>query len=350
MDFGFDFISEYFTSESFLRGAYFLTFILVLLVMFEIVLRGFLKRLEVIAKQTETDLDDFVVNILQHLRWPVFIVLVLISGYAFMDFGAVVKKGVSYAIFIFIIYGIIRVAELFIDYLSRKFIEKKFKGANVPQMGIVVLIMKITVWSLGILMVLSNLGYNVNSLIAGLGIGGIAVALAIQNILGDLFSSVSIYMDKPFKVGDLIFVNDQYGKVKKIGIKTTRITTLQGEELVIPNQKLVSTAIQNYGKLKRRRVTFKLALAYDTPLAKIKKLPPKIKKIIDDIDGITADRVSFKTFGETSLDFEVVYYVESNDYSVCMERQQDVNFQVIEALEKMGIQRHVPEHSVRLKK
>ena len=203
---------------------------------------------------------------------------------------------------------------------------------------------------IAVMLILSNLGYNISSLIAGFGIGGVAIALAVQNILGDLFSSLSIYFDKPFKIGDLIQVGSLTGKVRKIGLKTTRVTSLQGEEIIIPNAVLTGQNIQNFGKLKERRNKFSLGLTYETTTAKLKKIPNIIKKIIEDTTNTRFDRAHFSNFGDFSLNFEVVYYVLSQDYAEFMDSQQNINLKIKEAFEKEGIDMAFPTSTVYVNK
>lgn len=210
------------------------------------------------------------------------------------------------------------------------------------------LLIRITLWSVGMLLVLSNLGINVTSLVAGLGIGGIAIALALQNILGDLFSSFSLYFDKPFQLGDFIIVGDHMGTVKNIGLKTTRIQALQGEEIVIPNMELTSTRVRNFKKMLRRRIEFRFGVTYSTTPEQLRKIPKIVKESIDSLELCTLDRAHFKSFGDSSLDFEVVYFVESGDYNLYMDRQQSINLGIMERCAKEGIEFAFPTRTVHL--
>ena len=199
-------------------------------------------------------------------------------------------------------------------------------------------------------MVLSNLGYNVTTLVAGLGIGGLAIAFALQKVLEDIFSSVSIYFDKPFEIGDFIIVGEQMGVVKKIGIKSTRIQALQGEEIVISNRELTSVRIQNFKRMEKRRVAFSFGVLYSTSNAKLKKAIEMVKKIVEKAEHADLDRVHFKAFGSSSLDFEVVYYLKSRDYNVYMDTQQEINFAIKEAFEKEKIEFAYPTQTIHLAK
>jgi small-conductance mechanosensitive channel len=204
----------------------------------------------------------------------------------------------------------------------------------------------IIIWTLALLLILSNLGVDITSLVASLGIGSLAVALAVQNVLKDLFSSFSIYFDKPFLVGDNITIGDKQGVVKKIGLKSTRIETLQGEELIISNNELTTSQVQNFKKMNRRRVLMKLGLVYGTSLEDLKKINDYVKNIIQNVEGVEFGRSHFKEFGDFSLNFEIVYFVLSGDYSVYMDCQQKINFSILEILEKEGIKIAFPTQTV----
>jgi len=195
-------------------------------------------------------------------------------------------------------------------------------------------------------MIMATLGYNVSSIVAGLGVGGIAIALALQNILSDLFSSFSIYFDKPFAVGDYIITGDQEGEVEKIGLKTTRIRSLRGEEIIVSNRELTNGIIQNFGTLKRRRVLDNLTLTYETSNKKLNKLPEALQKIIDNVQDASFDRIHFKSFGSSALEFELVYYIESNDYLDFVRIQHEVNMDMKTWFEKQKINFAYPTQTV----
>ncbi len=200
----------------------------------------------------------------------------------------------------------------------------------------------IIVWSIGLLMILSNLGVNVTTLVASLGIGGIAIAFAIQHILGDVFSSFSIFFDKPFAEGDYIIVGDNEGEIKQIGLKTTRITALGGEEIVMSNKELTESCIHNYGELKRRRISFMTTIAFDTPLKKLKLVDDILEKAITASEICEFDRVWFKKINTSSYDFETVYYVNSDKYLDYAKAQEAINWIIIQEFEKEKIKFALP--------
>jgi len=183
-----------------------------------------------------------------------------------------------------------------------------------------------------------------------LGIGGLAIAFALQNILEDMFSSFSIYFDRPFQIDDFIVIGDDMGIVKKIGIKSTRIQTLQGEELIISNKELTGKRIRNFKKMEKRRIVFKFGVVYETSTEKLKKIPGIIKDIMDRAELAEIDRVHFKEFGDFSLNFEVIYYIKSREYIDYMNTQQEMNFAIKERFEQEGIEMAYPTQTLYVNK
>jgi small-conductance mechanosensitive channel len=197
---------------------------------------------------------------------------------------------------------------------------------------------------------MDNLGFEISAVIAGLGIGGIAVALAAQAVLGDLFSYFSILFDKPFELGDFVIVDGHMGTIEHIGIKTTRIRSLGGEQLIFSNTDLTGSRLRNYKRMEQRRIVFKLGVTYQTPIEKLKGIPSVIKNIITNIEETRFDRAHFSGFGDFSLDFEVVYHVLTGDYNRYMDTQQDINLQIAEEFERQGIEFAYPTQTLFLEK
>jgi len=213
-------------------------------------------------------------------------------------------------------------------------------------MSAIKFIARVVVWSLVGLLVLSALHINVTALITGLGIGGIAVALAAQNILGDLFASLSILLDRPFAVGHFIVVGDFSGTVEKVGIKSTRIRSISGEEIVLSNTNLLNARIHNYRYLVERRIVFSLGVTYDTPAEKLEAIPGIVKTIVEGAGKTRFGRAHFKSFGDSALDFEVVYYVLDPDYDVYMDIQQRINLAVFKRFGELGIEFAFPSRTL----
>jgi len=207
-------------------------------------------------------------------------------------------------------------------------------------------IMRVGIWALVLLLALDNLGVNITALVAGLGVGGIAIALAAQNILSDLFASLSIVLDKPFVVGDFIIIDDYLGSVERVGIKTTRVRSLSGEQLIFSNNDLLSGRIRNYGRMYERRVVFSLGVTYQTPVEHLRQIPEIIRDAIQLQDSTRFDRAHFQKHGDFALVFEAVYYVLSPEYNVYMDTQQAVNLLIHERFAQEGIEFAYPTQTV----
>ncbi|MDM3885755.1 mechanosensitive ion channel family protein [Pseudomonas sp. BCRC 81390] len=207
---------------------------------------------------------------------------------------------------------------------------------------------RVLLWSVVLLAMLSNLGVNITAFVASLGVGGIAVALAVQNILGDLFASLSIAVDKPFEVGDFIVIGPLAGTVEHVGLKTTRIRSLGGEQIVMANASMISSTIQNYKRLQERRIVFEFGLSYDTPTEAVKKAPAIVEEAIKAQDQVRFDRAHLRGFGKEALEFECVYIVEDPGYNLYMDIQQAINFRLLERFSKIGAQFAVPVRAIKV--
>ncbi|HEC20996.1 MAG TPA: mechanosensitive ion channel family protein [Candidatus Peregrinibacteria bacterium] len=306
-----------------------------------------LSKLEIIAQKTKTDIDDMLVSAVMKIRWPLYFSLALYVSTNILALHGLVQKVVWYLLIILLTFEGIRFLQSIVEYGAEKAVSNKKDKATVE---IISSIIRILLWAIAVILILANLGYNVSSLIAGLGIGGIAIALAIQNILKDIFTAFSIYLDKPFQIGDFIAVGDISGTVKKIGLKSTRIESLSGEEIIISNNTLTSSKIHNYKKMKKRRIAFTLGLAYETKTTSLKQIPKIAKEIFAKIKLTELSRIHFKEFGDFSLNFEVVYFVDSNEYDKYMDIQQKVNLAFKSAFEKKGIEFAYPTQTVFVRK
>jgi small-conductance mechanosensitive channel len=208
--------------------------------------------------------------------------------------------------------------------------------------------LNVLIWAIVLLLLLENLGVDISALVAGLGISGIAVALALQSILGDLFASLTILLDKPFVVDDYLAVDDLSGTVESIGLNTTRLTSLTGEQLVFSNKDLLQSRIRNYGRMEERRVLFRIGVVYGTSPGTLQKIPDMIQTVIEDQDQTRFDRSHFKEFGDSALTFETVYHMTVPDYQAYMDVQQRVNLAVLRSFESEGIEFAFPTQHVYL--
>lgn len=316
-------------------------------------------RLHKISKKTDTEVDDLIIEGIRAVRWPFYVLLPFYVASQFVNISPLAEKIIYYGVLIVVVYYVVRSLEGAIDWGIGKIMkeEKKETGESeqeVEESGGIVKLMatlaKVALWAVAIALLLANMGYDITSLVAGLGIGGIAIALAVQSVLGDLFSSLSIYLDKPFQPGDFINVGTNYGTVKHVGIKTTRVELLQGEELVVSNSQLTSSEIRNFGVMEYRRVVFTVGVVYNTPVEKLKKIPEMIKDIIESQEKTEVERVHFKDFGDYSLVFEAVYYAQTIDYIEYMDIQQQINLDIAAKFQKEKIEMAYPTQTIYLNK
>jgi small-conductance mechanosensitive channel len=364
-----DFITGFWNNAiDFLIGQNTLQDYLIFFGLFVAIFLGFLfidkigmKILKKAAKRTKTSWDDYAIGFLSNISWLFYAYVSLFLSAQILTLDDIVEQVLIFLLIAFIGYYIGRGISGIVDILIEKKVnEKKEKNniENISMIYILGLFAKIGIWFLILLMILTNIGVEVTPLIAGLGVGGIAVAFALQSILGDLFSAFVIYFDKPFKEGDFIIVGGDMGVVKKIGIKTTRIAALQGQELVVSNSELTSSRINNYKKMKKRRVVFSFGVTYNTPVRKLKKIKGMVEKILSDSNknfkkkpnSIELDRVHFSKFGDSSLDYEVVYYVPSGDYNEFMDIQEFINLSLVEVFEKEKIEFAFPTRTIYMEK
>lgn len=210
--------------------------------------------------------------------------------------------------------------------------------AAAGSLGIIAIVVRSVIWAVVVLLTLDNLGINITTLVAGLGIGGIAIALAVQNVLGDLLASLSITLDKPFVLGDSLAVGDFRGKVEHIGIKTTRLRSVDGEQIIMPNADLLKSRVRNYGRMEERRVVFSIGMTYETPRAKLEKIPAMVRAIVESQPKVRLERCHLARLGDYSIDCDVVYFVLSKEYNVYMDTQQRIILSLIEAFEREKIE------------
>lgn len=321
-------------------------FILLFLV-FKFILFVIISRVKSFAKKTKTNKDDLLADILSVPGWNFFILFSAYISLHTLTISSVFSKWLNYFFYSIILYYLVKIIFVCVDYVRVNNLEKKDSSGF---LDLWIKILKGLIWVIAVLVLLANMGVDITSVVATLGIGGIAIALALQNVLSDIFASLSIHFDKPFKVGHFIIVGKDMGVVKKIGIKSTRIESLWGEEIVISNQELTSTRINNYKFMEKRRVHFKFGVTYNTGIKKLKKINSIVTEIIDGVKDATLDRTNFKEFGDSSLNYEVAYYVASGNYNEYMNIQEDINMQLVELFTKEKISFAFPTRTVYIEK
>lgn len=324
---------------------------------FSLIALGILKRflatrLSTLASRTTTNVDDLIVGLLQGTRG--FFTLAMALYFASLalslpeTLGTVL--GLVAPMIVLLQVGFWGSATIR-HYIKRQVdhrLEKEDAG-SATALHALGFIGQLVLWTVLLLLALDNAGVEISTLVASLGIGGIAVALALQNILGDLFAALSIVIDKPVAIGDFIIVGDYLGTVERIGLKSTRLRSLTGEELIFSNSDLLNSRIRNYKTLNRRRIVFNLGITYDTPHAKLAAVPQMIREVIDAQDRATFDRAHFKQYGDFSLNFEAVYYVEDADYNLYMDIQQAINLGLYQKFEQEEIEFAIPTQNILVK-
>lgn len=306
-----------------------------------------LNRLRKWAARTETELDDLAVNGIEKFILPILNLALIYVSITTLTLSDKASKILGAAVAAVLTFFAIRVVTSTLGILLKSYVSKQENGdIKLKQLRGITAVINILVWVLGLVILFDNLGYNVTAIITGLGIGGIAVALAAQNILGDLFNYFVIFFDRPFEIGDFIVVDDKKGTVEYIGLKSTRLKSLTGEQLVLSNSNLTSSRVHNFKRMEERRVVFSLGVVYETPLEKVKEISPLLKRIIEEQPKTRFDRAHFAAFGSYSLNFEVVYFVNSADYNEYMDIQQAVNYRIFEEFEKRGIAFAYPTQTV----
>ena len=307
-----------------------------------------------LAEKTKTKLDD---EIIKNVKRPIYILVIFFGIYFFIHNLSVLDQYIDKNLVnnVFLLIEILLVAYIFTrvtNVLFAWYAEKQEKRKKTSQHILFVFrgIFNAIVYLIAFFIFMAIAGID----LTGLAIGGAATAIvigfALQHVLSDFFSAFSIYFDRPFEIGDFIIVGDYAGTVEKIGMKSTRVKLLQGEELVLSNRELTTASIRNFKKLKKRRNVFRIGVTYDTPSKKLKKIPEMIRKIIDSTELAEPDRIHFREYGDFSLNFEIVYYMKIGDYVKYMDTQQEINFKIKEAFEKEGIEMAFPTQTIILNK
>jgi len=302
-------------------------------------------KLQELSERTKNELDDVVIGAISLIGWPFYSALALYVALSFLNLPPIVHTLAYFLVWATFLFYAVKMVDLLLDYLLKRVAHL---DASVRQM--VRTVGKAVIVTIIILVVLSNLGFDISALLAGLGVGGIAIAFASQRIVEDIFSYFTIHLDKPFKVGDFIVVSNEHkGTVERIGLKSTRIRSIEGEELVIANKDLVNSRIKNYGRVKKRRALLTLGVVYETPLEKLKKIPRIIEKVVKGHELAEFERCHLRNFGPSSLDYELALYVNTRDFKEFLDVLQAINWDIIKAFKKEGIEFAYPTQLVYVK-
>jgi len=306
-------------------------------------------QLKKLSARTATHFDDFMVVQIEKNGLPIAYILVLYAGINTLHLTEKAAIAVHHIMTVIVTFFVLRVLTAIIDYSLKAYLRRKnYPEERMKETRGMMIIVNLILWSIGIVFLLGNLGYNVTTLITGLGIGGVAIALASQTILGDLFCYFIIFFDRPFELGDFIIVGDKMGTVEHIGLKTTRLRSLGGEQLIFSNKDLTDSRIHNYKRMEQRRVLFRIGVIYETPMEKLKKIPALLRQAVEMQSDVRFDRAHFASYGDFALVFEIVYYVLSADYNKYMDIQQAINLQIYHLFEQEGIEFAYPHQVVEI--
>jgi small-conductance mechanosensitive channel len=292
------------------------------------------RRLRVLKTRLTDRINHLPDKVLADIRAWCILALALFAASRVLSLPSAANSAIRLVLIVAVSFQVLITSRIVVDFVITRMLDraKREDGRPDPSIASATQIIRfmtmIVLIAIIILLALSNMGVEITPLITGLGIGGIAVALAAQSVLGDLFGSLTILFDKPFLVGEFIIVGDKMGTIESIGVKTTRIRALSGELLIMTNSDLLGSRVQNYARMQQRRVVFTLGVIYETPLETLERIPGMLRDIVKAQDKVRLDRAHFKVFNTYSLDFEVVYYVLSPDYNLYMDIQQAINFEI----------------------
>lgn len=299
------------------------------------------------AKRSKTLLDDTIIKILNTiLKLPFYTFVSAYIVLLFLNVDEVAMKIIESILIIWVLIQVILIIQILIDFYIQEFVAEDEEESTEKAVSTISTLIKLAVWIIGVLLIISNLGFDITSLVAGLGIGGIAIAFALQNILSDLFSSFAIYFDKPFIVGDFVIVDDILGTIEKVGIKTTRIRSLDGEQIIVSNKELTSSEIRNYRRMTERRVVFNVGIVYETQAERLREIPGVIKKIIESQKHTRFYRSHLIEYEDSALVFETAYFITTGDYLIYRDTHQEILLTVKEQLEKLNIEFAYPTQFV----
>lgn len=291
---------------------------------------------------------DLIQGLLSKTRWLFFLIIALYFGSFPLKLPTPVVDGFGQVVFLVLLMQIGWWGTWWLSHWAKITFQEKREtdSAKASAVGLLKILGQTVLWVFLVVAGLSNLGFEVSTLIAGLGVGGIAIALASQKILGDLFASLTIILDKPFVVGDYIVSNDIRGTVSKIGLKTTLVRSLEGEMLILPNSDLLESRLRNFRRMEERRALLNIGVVYQTPIEKLKVIPKMIQQIIEEQDNTRFDRGHFKEYGPHSLNFEIVYFYTSRNYHLYLDTLQEVNLRIFELFEKEKIEFAYPTQTI----
>ena len=305
-------------------------------------------RAAVHARATQADASVIAEQVLGGTRWIFLLFLALYLGSLVLALPDHTRRLVNgAAVLVFLLQSLNwgnRLIVAWVDrYHRRQLAVDAAAATTITTLGFVA---RLALYAAVFLLALDNFGIQITALVAGLGIGGIAVALAAQNVLADLFAALAITLDKPFVLGDFIIVGEDMGAVERIGLKTTHVRSLWGEQIIFSNQDLLNSRIRNYGRMQERRVVFAIDVVYQASYEQLEAIPGMFRAIVEAQERTRFDRAHFKEYGDSALRYEIVYYVLDSDYTVYMDIQQAINLDIFRRFGEAGIEFAYPTRTV----
>lgn len=342
-----DFWNDIFLGNSIESWLITLGIVVIIFSIIKIVKGPVLKKLKTWSEKTTNTFDDFIVIAIEKSLIPFLYFAAIFGATQYLTLNTQTNNVIKVAMLFIVTFFILRLVTSSIQYSIFSFLSKQENSeTKQKQARGLIIILKGVVWVLGLVFLINNLGYNVTTIVTGLGIGGIAVALAAQAVLGDFFSYFVIFFDRPFEIGDFLIIGTEVGSVEYIGIKTTRIRAISGEQIIFSNKDLTDSRVHNYKRMLRRRVVFKIGVTYQTSPQQLKKIPGIIKEAITSKENATFDRSHFSEFADFQLTFETVYYVEGPDYNKYMDIQQSIYLEIFEIFAEENIEFAYPTQTL----
>ncbi len=333
-----DFLNQVFLNNTLAAYGIAIAILIAGFILIQLVRSAILSSLQRWEKQQQSPLDQRLVNIFSQPLMRLLYIGTVYIAIANLNLHPILGQTLQVlAVLIATVTGIQFLSQ-FSEYLLRSYLVRKGNPELEQSFNALTPLIRAIFWAVGFVFLLDNLGFDISAVVASLGIGGLAIAFAAQGILQDLFSYFSIVFDRPFAIGDFIVVGDYLGTVEQIGIKTTRLKSLSGEQLILANTDLTSSRVRNFKRMEQRRIVFTLGVIYETSAEKLKQIPAMIENIIQAVEGVKFDRAHFASYGDFSLNYEVVYLVNTGDFNTYMNCQQQINFALFEAFAAAGIE------------
>ena len=310
----------------------------------------FARVLPRLTRKTDSDFDDFLFKSLSEYTFPIGITLLAYVSLKHFKLPASLDEGVEiFAVVVFVLLSV-----RLVNSISARFLRGLARRSGDEDMQMLIAsampLLRAIVWALGTLICLQRFGVPMTAVFTAIGGAGLGLAFALKEPVGELFAYVMILLDKPFRVGQFINVGSVWATVEKIGVRSTHLRNLRGEVIVMNNTMLTTTELSNFADMAQRRMVYRIGVTYSTNVDLMRAIPELIGSIIAAENHVRFDRCHFVEFASSSLNFEIVYYIETKDYSVALNAQQSINLQIMQSFADRGIQFALPSQTLYLEK